>query len=100
GPEPAPYFLTLHCNQTAQANRLLTLIMCNPCRSVRAAWKSSVRAAGQFPVFGRRKEPHTIIIARGDQIRHFTIRPWLAALIGSALGAVSQSPPPVAPPPR
>src|SRR5919197_693608 len=49
----------------------------------------SVRAAGQSPVFGRRKEPHTIIIARGDQIRHFTIRPWLAALAGSALFAVA-----------
>ncbi|MEO9339106.1 M23 family metallopeptidase [Mesorhizobium sp. SB112] len=39
--------------------------------------------------FGRRKEPHTVIIARGDEIRHFTIRPWLAALIGSALCAVA-----------
>ena len=48
-----------------------------------------MRAAGQFPVFGRRKEPHTIIIARGDQIRHFTIRPWLAALAGSALFAIA-----------
>lgn len=37
----------------------------------------------QASVFGRRKEPHTIIIARGDEIRHFIVRPWLAALCGS-----------------
>lgn len=24
------------------------------------------------------KEPHTIIIARGDSIRHFTLKPWMA----------------------
>ena len=40
-------------------------------------------------MFGRRKEPHTVIIARGDQIRHFTIRPWLAALAGSVLAALA-----------
>lgn len=45
--------------------------------------------SGQSAVFGRRKEPHTVIIARGNEIRHFTIRPWLAALIGSALAAVA-----------
>ncbi len=39
--------------------------------------------------FGRRREPHTVIIARGDEIRHFTIRPWVAALTGSALAAVA-----------
>jgi murein DD-endopeptidase MepM/ murein hydrolase activator NlpD len=42
-----------------------------------------------LPVFGRRKEPHTVIIAHGDSIRHFTIRPWLAALGGSALLAMA-----------
>ncbi|WFP60646.1 MULTISPECIES: M23 family metallopeptidase [unclassified Mesorhizobium] len=44
---------------------------------------------GQSTVFGRRKEPHTVIIARGNEIRHFTIRPWLAAFIGSALAAIA-----------
>ncbi|PBC04986.1 M23 family metallopeptidase [Mesorhizobium sp. WSM3860] len=44
---------------------------------------------GQSAVFGRRKEPHTVIIARGNEIRHFTIRPWLAAFIGSALAAIA-----------
>jgi murein DD-endopeptidase MepM/ murein hydrolase activator NlpD len=54
------------------------------------AWKyTSVRASGRSPVFGRRKEPHTVIIARGDDIRHFTIRPWLAALCGSAFFAMA-----------
>ncbi|MBI1620582.1 M23 family metallopeptidase [Aquamicrobium zhengzhouense] len=37
----------------------------------------------QASVFGRRKEPHTIIIARGDEIRHFIVRPWLAAFCGT-----------------
>jgi len=43
----------------------------------------------QASVFGRRGEPHTIIIARGEDIRHFTVRPWLAALIGSAVAALA-----------
>ena len=30
-----------------------------------------------------------MIIARGDEIRHFTIRPWLAAVAGSMLVAVA-----------
>lgn len=30
-----------------------------------------------------------VIIARGNDIRHFTIRPWLAAFIGSAVAAVA-----------
>lgn len=40
-------------------------------------------------VFGKRTEPHTIIIARGDEIRHFTIRPWIAALAGSVIAAMA-----------
>jgi murein DD-endopeptidase MepM/ murein hydrolase activator NlpD len=47
-----------------------------------------VAVSGQSAVFGKRKEPHTVIIARGDEIRHFTVRPWLAAVAGSALAAV------------
>lgn len=43
----------------------------------------------QASVFGRRKEPHTVIIARGDDIRHFTIRPWLVAFLGSAIAAIA-----------
>lgn len=45
--------------------------------------------AGQSAVFGKRSEPHTVIIARGDEIRHFTVRPWLAALLGSTVIAIS-----------
>jgi murein DD-endopeptidase MepM/ murein hydrolase activator NlpD len=41
------------------------------------------------PIFGKRTEPHTIIIARGDSISHFTVRPWVAALLGSALAAMA-----------
>ncbi len=48
-----------------------------------------VKNAGQSAVFGRRREPHTVIIARGDEIRHFTVRPWIAAFAGSALAAVA-----------
>ena len=48
-----------------------------------------MKKSGQAAVFGRRKEPHTIIIARGDEIRHFTVRPWIAAFLGSAAAAVA-----------
>jgi murein DD-endopeptidase MepM/ murein hydrolase activator NlpD len=48
-----------------------------------------VSATGRSPVFGRRREPHTVIIARGDEIRHFTINPWFAALAGSAFFAIA-----------
>ncbi len=37
---------------------------------------------------GRRKQPHTVIIARGDRVRHFTIGPWLAAIAGTAVVAL------------
>jgi murein DD-endopeptidase MepM/ murein hydrolase activator NlpD len=48
-----------------------------------------VNVASQSTVFGRRKEPHTVIIARGNEVRHFTIRPWVAAFCGSALAAMA-----------
>ena len=48
-----------------------------------------MKQAVQSTVFGRRKEPHTLIIARGEEIRHFTVRPWLIAFLGSALAAVA-----------
>lgn len=47
-----------------------------------------MNANGQSAVFGRRKEPHTVIIARGNEIRHFTVRPWMIASLGSAVAAV------------
>jgi murein DD-endopeptidase MepM/ murein hydrolase activator NlpD len=43
----------------------------------------------QRVAFGQRKKTHTVIIASGERIRHFTIRPWLAALVGSALAAIA-----------
>lgn len=43
----------------------------------------------QGSVFGKRNEPHTVIIARGDDIRHFTIRPWLATLAISTMVALA-----------
>ena len=55
-----------------------------------AGWTlASVTEAGRSTVFGRRREPHTIIIARGDDIRHFQVRPWMASLAGSALAAMA-----------
>lgn len=30
--------------------------------------------------FGRRNEPHRIFIARGENVRSFTVRPWLAGM--------------------
>lgn len=32
--------------------------------------------------FARRKPPHRIIIAHGENVRSFTIRPWLIAVVG------------------
>ncbi len=53
-------------------------------------WKySPVKDTSQTAVFGRRREPHTVIIARGDDIRHFQVRPWAAAFVGSAFAAVA-----------
>lgn len=40
-------------------------------------------------VFGRRKEPHTIIIAHGNDIRHFTVKPWMAMTAGAFCAAVA-----------
>jgi murein DD-endopeptidase MepM/ murein hydrolase activator NlpD len=40
-------------------------------------------------VFGKRREPHTIIIARGTSIRHFTVGPWMAAVAGSIVAALT-----------
>lgn len=41
-------------------------------------------------VFGKRpKQPHTIIFANGDRIRHVTVRPWLVGLFMSVLGVIA-----------
>ncbi|MBL8579497.1 MAG: peptidoglycan DD-metalloendopeptidase family protein [Mesorhizobium sp.] len=48
-----------------------------------------MKEASQSTVFGKRREPHTVIIARGDEIRHFQVRPWVAALAGSAFAALA-----------
>jgi murein DD-endopeptidase MepM/ murein hydrolase activator NlpD len=45
--------------------------------------------ARQSAAFGKRREPHTIIIARGNEIRHFTLRPWVVAVVGSAIAAIA-----------
>lgn len=37
-------------------------------------------------VFGKKREPHVLILARGDKVRHMTIRPWMAALAGCTIG--------------
>lgn len=64
--------------------------MCNhTCLWVWQRKLGAVNVTGQSSVFGKRREPHTVIIARGDEIRHFTVRPWLAAFAGSALAAVA-----------
>jgi murein DD-endopeptidase MepM/ murein hydrolase activator NlpD len=47
--------------------------------------KESVRSKAP----GKPREPHTIIIARGDDIRHFQVRPWFAAACGSVLAAAA-----------
>ncbi len=40
-------------------------------------------------VFGERKEPPVLIIARGEKISHFTLRPWMTVL-GGAVFSLSQ----------
>src|SRR5690606_1308662 len=67
---------------------LLTLTRCNSTVGLVERKLARVNAPGQSTVFGRRKEPHTVIIAHGDEIRHFTVRPWMAACLGSAVAAV------------
>jgi murein DD-endopeptidase MepM/ murein hydrolase activator NlpD len=48
-----------------------------------------VKNQGKQPVFGKRREPHTIIIARGNDVSHFTIKPWLTLSIGAVLSAMA-----------
>lgn len=52
---------------------------------------SSSRAANSAnqPVFGKRREPHTIIIAHGDSVSHFTVKPWLTLSLGAVLSAIA-----------
>ncbi|WP_062015933.1 M23 family metallopeptidase [Aureimonas sp. AU4] len=35
-------------------------------------------------MFGRRSLPHTIVIARGEKVRHWTVRPWVVLSLGTA----------------
>lgn len=37
-------------------------------------------------VFGSKSAPHTIVFARGDKIRHCTVRPWVLATVGGFAG--------------
>ena len=40
-------------------------------------------ASGNHGIFGKRSEPHTIIIAQGNSVRHFTVKPWVMATVGT-----------------
>ncbi|WP_419913361.1 M23 family metallopeptidase [Hoeflea sp.] len=40
-------------------------------------------------VFGKRSKQHTIILASGDEIRHWTIRPWMFGLAASLLAVIA-----------
>ena len=46
--------------------------------------EAAMKKAKHSPIFSNQQEPHTIIIARGETIRHFTLRPW-AAILGGTL---------------
>jgi murein DD-endopeptidase MepM/ murein hydrolase activator NlpD len=51
----------------------------------------SISGSRQFQSLARRKPPHRIIIARGENVRTFTLRPWLAgtlALVAVLLGVL------------
>jgi murein DD-endopeptidase MepM/ murein hydrolase activator NlpD len=41
----------------------------------------------RFHSFVRRKPPHRIVIAHGENVRSFTVRPWLIATIGGTFAA-------------
>lgn len=41
------------------------------------------------PAFGRRAKQHVVIVASGDRVRHFTIRPWVAAVSFCVTGALA-----------
>ena len=41
----------------------------------------------QHSGFGRQTIPHTVIIARGDRVRHFTVKPWVLCL-STALASI------------
>ncbi|MEM6461382.1 MAG: M23 family metallopeptidase [Pseudomonadota bacterium] len=40
-------------------------------------------------VFGKRAKQHTIILASGDKVRHWTIRPWMLGIAASFLAVVA-----------
>ena len=63
--------------------------MCNPARVIGSRAWVRMAHSGESAVFGRHTEPHTVIIARGNEIRHFTVRPWLAVVAASVLMAVA-----------
>lgn len=48
-----------------------------------------MKTAGHSTVFGKRRELHTVIIARGDKIRHFQVRPWVVSAVGAAVAALA-----------
>lgn len=49
------------------------------------------RKPSKNTLFGRNDQPHTIIIARGESVRHFTIRPWAALAMGGVLATLALS---------
>ncbi|MEX3009165.1 M23 family metallopeptidase [Hoeflea sp. TYP-13] len=40
-------------------------------------------------VFGKRSKQHTIILASGDDVRHWTIRPWMFGIAASFLAVIA-----------
>jgi murein DD-endopeptidase MepM/ murein hydrolase activator NlpD len=45
--------------------------------------------AGKNLAFGKKRQQHVLILASGDKVRHFTIRPWLAASALCVAGLLS-----------
>jgi murein DD-endopeptidase MepM/ murein hydrolase activator NlpD len=80
--------------KTIEDNGLLTLTVSNcPIFQSRqnglAMSQNSTGGAKRPNMFGKRKEPHTIIIAHGNDIRHFTVKPWMALTGGAFLSAMA-----------
>ena len=51
--------------------------------------RSSTQNSSKTTIFGKRKEPHTIIIAHGDDIKHFTVKPWMAMTGGLLCASIA-----------
>ena len=51
--------------------------------SALALWNQQYITIFNNRMVAKRSEPHTIIIAQGNSVRHFTVKPWVMATVGT-----------------